>query len=148
MPPWALVCTFMSGTSCDLLFLEYPALTWRYQSPSVVRGIGLLGVSLLLPSVLASSLVMEWRPMPFSAAALALTSRPLAKCVCLAPVLAGARGPSLCCAYIPRCLRMTMSSHAHWSLDSDPLKNRFAFLLPASSSLWVPIIDLYQIRNI
>ena len=117
MPPWALVCTFMGRTSCDLLFLEYPAFTLRYQSPSVVRGIGLLGASLWPPSGLANSLVMEWRPMPFSAAASALTSLPFAKCVCLAHCSRGEHvAPHCAVAYIPPCLRMTMSSRAHWSL--------------------------------
>lgn len=113
MPPWALVCTFTCRTSCDLLFLEYPAFTLRCPRNRVVGRIPLapFGAGRQLGYGVAAI------TMPFSAAALALTSLPFAKCVCLAHCPRGEHmAPHCVVIYIPRCLRMTMSSHAHRSL--------------------------------
>lgn len=156
MPPWALVCTFMCRTLCELMFLEYPVFTLRYQLFSVVRGMGLLDSSLWPPSVLANCLVMEWGPMPFSPAALALISLPPCH-VCMLSTLSSREHVAPHCAVVyispmskdGKCLLMFIGhlclTFGEMSFKLGPIKNRFAFLLPASSPLWIPIIDLYQI---
>lgn len=86
-------------------------------------------------------------------------SVPLAKCVCLAHCPRGELVEPHCAVpYISpmskdgKCLLLLIGHlcliFGEMSFKLRPIKNRFAFLLPASSSLWVPIIDLYQIGNI
>lgn len=127
MPPWALVCTFTCRTSCDLLFLEYPAFTLHHPRNRIVGRIPLapfgagkqLGYGVAAHAILSSSTGSDFSALCQVCMLSTLSSR-------------GARGPSLRChLYSPiskddnvfSCSSVTWASFLGKCLsNSDPVK--------------------------